>query len=247
MSKFIKGALIQYMPTVLIPLPNVVVFQFNPETIVHSWTPAGGGGNDDGSEGADPTAAKGIPSESFSFTLMLDALEMLSSGSEVAKGIAKVSGINTRIAALEMLQYPSTASPSDLLGTVTAAASVSVPGVGAVSGSIGGAGGAAASRPVPQSQVPAALFVWGPSRIVPVRLTNLTVTEKLYDLVLNPTQAEAQVTLKVLTPTEIDALKPKAIRFLAQAAYKYTQVEREALAVLNYTNAAESIVGMLPL
>ena len=48
------------------------------------------------------------------------------------------------------------------------------------------------------------LFVWGPGRIVPVRVTALSITEKLYDAtLLNPTHVEAQITLRVLTQDEL--------------------------------------------
>ena len=52
--------------------------------------------------------------------------------------------------------------------------------------------------------MPTVLFVWGPGRIVPVRVTNLTITEKLYDaLLLNPIHAEATIEIQVLTPEEV--------------------------------------------
>ena len=35
---YMRGALIEFMETVLIPIPNVIVFQFNPETMTHTWT-----------------------------------------------------------------------------------------------------------------------------------------------------------------------------------------------------------------
>ena len=40
MSGFVlKGALVEFMPTFLpVPLPNVIVFQYNPETMTHTWT-----------------------------------------------------------------------------------------------------------------------------------------------------------------------------------------------------------------
>ena len=52
--------------------------------------------------------------------------------------------------------------------------------------------------------VPVTLFVWGPGRIVPVRVTDLTITEQLYNPSLNPIHAEAQLSLRVLTPAELD-------------------------------------------
>ena len=35
-GKFLKGALVEFVPTFLVPVPNVIVFQFNPETIRHA-------------------------------------------------------------------------------------------------------------------------------------------------------------------------------------------------------------------
>jgi hypothetical protein len=233
---FIRGALVEFMPTFLIPLPNIIIFQFNPETMTHSWTQPesvpvsqGAGGN------SNPLAVRGVPGESFSFTLVMDTVDMIADGSPVAEGLATVSGIYSRLAALEMLQYPVPAADSGLVGTVTAAA-------GAVAG---GAAGAAPDRSVPAMQVPTVLFVWGPGRIVPVRVTNLSITEKLYDALLNPIHAEATISLRVLTPDEL-AYVTGPLADVAKIAYKYSQGLREVLAIANLANAAESAIGMLP-
>ena len=233
---FIRGALVEFMPTFLIPLPNIIIFQFNPETMTHSWTqPAsvpvsqGAGGN------ANPLAVRGVPGESFSFTLVMDTVDMIADGSPVAEGLATVSGVYSRLAALEMLQYPVPAADSGLVGSVTAAA-------GAVAG---GAAGATPDRSVPAMQVPTVLFVWGPGRIVPVRVTSLSITEKLYDALLNPIHAEATIGLRVLTPDEL-AYVTGPLADVARISYKYSQGLREVLAIANLANAAESVIGMLP-
>jgi hypothetical protein len=246
---FLKGALIQLMPTFLVPLPNLIIFQFNPETMRHSWSqplPRGAGGAGQGSSGqSDPQAVSGAPTESYSFTLYMDANEMITSGSETQKDLAIVTGVASRLAALEMLQYPLPPSGTSLAGQLigTVGASASVGGAGA---SVGGAAGGGQQTPtaVPTSQVAAALFVWGPERIVPVRLTTLEVTETLYDEILNPVHAQADVTLQVLTPPEIKGITPKAVKFIANAAYWYTQGERQVLAV---ADTAESVIGLLPI
>lgn len=232
---YIRGALIEFMPTFLIPLPNVIIFQYNPETMTHTWkqpeSAATAGGN--------PLAVKGVPGEEFSFTLVMDTTDMIADGSPVAEGIAEATGIYTRLAALEMLQYPTGAfSSSGLVGAVSA-------GAGAAASAIGGSSGAAADRNVPLSQVPTILFVWGPGRILPVRITTLSITEKLYDGLLNPIHAEASIGLRVLTPDELQAVTGPLAE-VAQVAYTYSQGLRQALALANLANAAESIIGMLP-
>ncbi len=241
---FMRGALVEFMPTFLIPLPNVIIFQFNPETMTHTWTQAEAAGGS-GPGQTNPMAVKGRPGESFSFTIAVDSNDMIADGSPVAEGIAKVSGVYSRLAALEMLLYPLGSFDNGLLGTVTGSVNVSVGGA-----SIGGsAGGSSAPKAnIPAAKLPVVLFVWGPGRIVPVRVTGLTITEKLYDGLLNPTHAEAQLSLRVLTPDELEALDDKDIlKGLAKTAYSYSQGLRQVLAVANLANSVESIIGMLPL
>ncbi len=254
----LKGAFVEFTDTFTVPMPNVVVFQFNPETMRHSWEqatpvppPTAGKSN--------PFAVRGVPGETFNFELVLDANDMITDGGALSASLAKDSGVYTRLAALEMLLYPVGApTAGGLLGTVSAAVG------GAVSGAIGGAAGFAvgtgislaggaiggsagqAKRPVPQSQLPTVLFVWGTKRIIPVRLNSLNISETLFDSFLAPTHATATVEVRVLTPDELTWLTGP-LKGLARTAYKYTQKSRQSLALANLGNAAESIIGMLPL
>jgi hypothetical protein len=237
MSPGLKGALISFMPTFIGTAPNVIVFQINPETITHSWEeahaaeqPAAGRRRN-----YDPLAVTGVPGETFSFTLMIDAVtEKADIGTNpVAGGVATVIGSYARLAALEMLQYPMN-SANALLGQVSSNLT-NLPGKKI-----------ARKIKVPASEVPVVLFVWGPQRIVPVRIAKLDITEKLYDAALNPVQVEAQISLSVLTPDELASV-PIAKRAVASVAYAYTQALRQAQAVANLADAGASILGMLPI
>jgi hypothetical protein len=79
-------------------------------------------------------------------------------------------------------------------------------------------------------------------------VTGLTITEKLYDSTLNPTHAEAQLSLRVLTPAELNSASQSndVLANVATVAYNYTLSLRQALAIANLANAAESIIGMIP-
>jgi hypothetical protein len=234
----LKGALVEFMPTFLpIPLPNVIVFQYNPETMTHTWTqPEANPSAAPGATTNNPLAVKGMPGESFSFTLAVDANDEIADGSPPTAAIAEATGVYSRLAALEMLLYPTTKS-SGLVGAVSAAIS------NALSGS-----SSDTTRQVPQAVIPVTLFIWGAGRIVPVRVTGLTVTERLYDSALNPTHAEAQISLRVLTPAELVAASADddVLAGLASIAYTYTLTLRQALALANLANAAESIIGLIP-
>jgi hypothetical protein len=234
-GKYLKGAFIQFMPTFLIPLPNVIMFQYNPETMTHTWRPSAPDLTPAAGNKPNPLAVKGLPAESFSFTLMMDSSDTIADGSAVTAGIAKATGLYSRLCALEMLLYPTGAfTSSALLGTVSSA----------LTSALGGT--PKKKTKVPQYMMPTVLFVWGPARIVPVRVKSLTITEKLYDsLLLNPTHAEAQVDIDVLTPDEVTALKD-ALSQVATVAYTYSQAFRQAMALANLANTAESILGLLP-
>lgn len=234
-GKFLHGAFVQFVETFLLPVPNVIVFQYNPETITHGWTPAPSPPGED----SNPLAVGGEPGESFSFTLAMDASDMIADGSVVAQGLASVSGIYTRLAALETLLVPTTQDAgASLLGSV----SLSVGGL-----SIGGSAGGAVKRQIPAAQLPTVLFVWGPGRIVPVKVNSLSITETLYDpVLLHPTHAEATIGLSVLTERELTFVSGPLAE-LARVAHSYSKTLREGLAIANLANAAESVIGMLPI
>lgn len=235
-GKYLKGAFVQFMPTFLVPLPNVIIFQYNPETMTHTWTPASPDLTPNADNKPNPLAVKGLPGESFSFTLMMDSNDTIADGNAVVAGLATGTGLYSRLSALEMLLYPSGSFTSNqLLGQVSSAISSAL------------TGSSSQTNPtVPQYMMPTVLFVWGTGRIVPVRVTNLTITEKLYDsLLLNPIHAEATVGIQVLTPDEVSALSD-SLKQVAVAAYDYSQAFRQAMALANLANAATSILGMLP-
>jgi hypothetical protein len=237
-GKYLRGALVEFVETFMLPVPNIIIFQYNPETLTHSWTQPVSAAAEAFS---NPLAVKGSPGESFQFTIAMDAGDMIADGNPVVEGLATTTGIYSRLAALEMLQYPiDPSSQGELLGTVSAGVSTS--GV-----SLSGSG--TASSPfkvsVPLGQIPTVLFVWGAGRVLPVRVTSFTVTEKLYDPLLNPTHADALLGLRVLPPEELVFISGTQGK-IARAAYDYTLTLRKALALANLANAADSILGMLP-
>jgi hypothetical protein len=234
---YLRGALVELVPTALIPTPNVIIFQYNPETMTHTWTQPEPARQGTSQSVGNPLAVSGTPGETFSFTIAMDAGDTIADGKATAP-LAEASGIYSRLAALEMLLYPSQSAGGGLLGTVTA-------GIASALGGSTSSGGGASSQ-VPILTMPTVLFVWGAGRIVPVRVTSLTITEKLYDALLNPTHAEAQLALRVLTPDEL-AHDTDALAGVANAAYTYSMGLRQALAIANLANAAESAIGMLPL
>ena len=82
------------------------------------------------------------------------------------------------------------------------------------------------------------LFIWGPARILPVRISSMTLTEEQFDFVLNPVQAQVEIGLEVAgTPPDDD--------LVARGALKYSQGMKDAQAALNLATNVELVVDMI--
>lgn len=248
--KLLKGALIEFSERFIGPIPNVIVFQYNPESMTRTmevWNQNGGGSGAESSASNDTshTAQPFDPPESFTLALELDAADALEKPD--SHPVAFISGVADRIAAMEMLLYPQGDSLiGGLLGSISGSLSVGA-GVGGGSG-IGGALNSAGGgvQPVPRGTVPVVLFVWGPGRIVPVRLTSFSVEEQAYSPLLYPIRAKVNIGLKILTPKDFPTCHRKLSEDIAIMAFKFTRKQKEVLAAANMANSVESILGMLP-
>jgi hypothetical protein len=172
----LRGAFLKLDAGLLGFLPNIIVFQFNPESVSRSPALASAPPSGDGSGNRDANAQTAEPTESISFMLRLDANDELAE----ANPIAAAAGVLPALSALELLLYPKGAAGIDLFG-----------------------GGPAPYQNPPQ-RLPTVLFFWGPYRILPVLVSSLSVTETEYDQVLNPVRAEVSVSLEVMTPTRLE-------------------------------------------
>jgi hypothetical protein len=220
--KLIKGALIKLGEGLLGPVPNVIVFQYNPEKFTRQFLSSGVGKQGSQATDAATTTEPYDPEESFTLTLEMDASDALENPE--SHPVAVISGIADRLAALEMLLYPSDES---VLGEL-------------ISGP--------AQEKVPKKKVPVLLFIWGPGRILPVRITSFSLEEQAFSPTLFPVQATVTLGLKVLKLESFPAKSTdrSMAEELAVTSYKYTKGLKEALAIANLANSAESILSMLP-
>lgn len=221
--KLLKGAFVQLVEEIVGVVPNVIVFQYNPEKLSRELTPWNPFEVDQTQRGAQaPNVQPFDPKESFTLTLELDAADALEEGQTVAVA----TGVADRLAALKKLVLPS----EGLLGDLLASAQ-----------SLVGGGAAQATRPT----VPIVLFVWGPGRILPVRITRFSVEETLHSPALFPLQAQVSLGLEVLTPDVFKCRNGLAVG-LAVAAYEFSKLQEDALAVANIANTVDAVRGLLP-
>jgi hypothetical protein len=111
--------------------------------------------------------------------------------------LASPTGIHPQLAVLELLIQP----PSTQLRTNQLLA-----GIGTLE--------------VAPVETPLTLFVWGGTRVLPVRLTELSITEDAFDADLNPMRATVSLGLRVLTVNDLPTGHRGAELYLAHLAQK---------------------------
>lgn len=193
------------------PVAGTVVFQYNPDTMTRRLEARASG------EGGDPSEAmrlSGPPKETITVTVEIDAADQLEQGDPLAVSV----GIHPALAALEVMLYPK--SPLVIANTVLAL-------LGTVE--------------ILPLEGPFLVFVWGPQRVLPVRLTSFSITEEAYDPLLNPIRAKVELSLNVLSYQDLSVLHPGHSLFLAH------QIGKEVLATSNLVNSVQNVAAGLQL
>ncbi|HVJ02557.1 MAG TPA: hypothetical protein VM662_10260, partial [Sphingomonas sp.] len=88
---------------------------------------------------------------------------------------------------------------------------------------------------------PMVLFVWGPTRVLPVRVASISITEEAFDTLLNPVRARVELSLEVLSYHDLKIGSPGGALFMVH------QVTKELLATSNIFNSAVNIGAGLKL
>lgn len=189
---------------------TVIVFQYNPDGIQRSIAPQPAGYV--GTSG-DPLRLAGPPRESLTVNVELDAADVPDTSVTARLG----SGVHPQLAALEMLVHPRVATV--LRNTVLEALGV---------------------IEVVAPASPLTLFVWGPKRVVPVRIAGLSVAEQAHDRDLNPVRAIVTLSMEVLTYADLPVTN------LGHGLSLAHQVAKEALAAAA-GGAAVADVGLAAL
>jgi hypothetical protein len=187
------------------PLASVVVFQYNPETLTRTLTARAAGAQ---ANRGEALRLAGPPEETIRLEVEIDASDQL----ETADPIATSMGLYPTLSALEMLLYPKSALV--IANEVLARAGI---------------------IEVIPPEAPLTLFVWGPKRVVPVRLTSFSITEEAFDPGLNPIRAKVTLDLRVLSYYDLGLLSAGGGLFLAH------QLTKEAMAMIG---SAGSVAGL---
>lgn len=155
---------------------RVITLQYNPDSL--SRTLQIQSINADSGDRSEVLRLKGPPVETIKLDAEIDATDQLEFPDQNPS--ATQSGIFPQLAALELLAFPSS---SELLGNDALAQ--------------------AGTLEIIPMETPLALFVWSRSRILPVRLTEFSITEEAFDVDLNPIRAKVSLGLRVLSVNDV--------------------------------------------
>ncbi|AXV77041.1 MULTISPECIES: hypothetical protein [Ralstonia solanacearum species complex] len=155
---------------------RIISLQYNADTLTRKLQAQETGG--ESGNRVEPTRFKGPAVETISFEADIDATDQLEFPDQ--NPTAGQYGIQPQLSLLESLVFPTAAQ----LQTVDAQAS---------SGTL----------EIAPMLAPLVLFVWGKSRIVPVKVGDLSITEEAFDPMLNPIRAKVSLSLRVLSVDDL--------------------------------------------
>jgi hypothetical protein len=208
--RLVKGGIVTMDPETS-AVQSVIALQYNPDSLTRSLQIQAVPGGQDGVR-VDPLRLRGPAIETIKLEAELDATDQLEFPKQFPNAVQY--GLHPQLAQLEMLVNP---TAETLLADDNMA-------------------NAGTLEIIPLEQ-PLTLFVWSRSRVVPVRLTDFSITEEAFDTNLNPIRARVSLGLRVLNVDDLGFDTPGGHMFMAYLTNK------EQLAS-KVSNVAISVLGL---
>ncbi|MEH2352912.1 hypothetical protein [Nostoc sp.] len=173
--RLLKGTIVLLNAVTFLP-KGIITLQYNPETLRRTLQVRGAG-----SEGGDRLEALRLvapPMETIQLDAEIDATDQLEFPAK--NPVAVLSGIYPQLAALETLIYPKSRQmqKNDKLARI----------------------GVLEILPI---EADLTVFIWGINRVMPVRLSELSITEEAFDPRLNPIRAKVSLGMQVLSTHDL--------------------------------------------
>jgi hypothetical protein len=208
--RLVKGGIVTLDPNSA-ALQSVIALQYNPDSLSRSLQIQAVQGAQDGTR-VDALRLRGPAVETIKLEAELDATDQLEFPNQFP--LAGQYGLQPQLAQLEMLVNPTveTLMADDAMANA----------------------GTLEIIPLEQALT---LFVWSKSRVVPVRLTDFSITEEAFDPNLNPIRAKVSLGFRVLNVDDIGFSSPGGHIFMAYLTNKQRLASQA-------TSAALSVLGL---
>lgn len=152
---------------------RIIALQYNPDTLSRTLQIQG---HSEGGDRSEALRLKGPAVETIKVDAEIDATDHM----EVGDSTAGEFGIYPQLAALETMVYPT----SGQLQTNNTLAQLG-------------------TLEILPMETPLALFVFGKSRVLPVRITDFSITEEAFDPNLNPIRAKVSLGMRVISIDDV--------------------------------------------
>jgi hypothetical protein len=173
--KLLKGGIVLVDPATS-AVQRIIALQYNPDTITRTLQVQGVGG--EGGDRLEALRLKGPPVETIKVEAEIDATDQLEFPKENPDAVEV--GIHPQLAALEVIVYPAS---SQLQSNNSLAQS--------------------GTLEIAPMEAPLTLFVWSKQRVMPVRITDFSITEEAFDVNLNPIRAKVSLGFRVLSVNDL--------------------------------------------
>jgi hypothetical protein len=172
--KLLKGGIVLIDPQTA-AVQRIITLQYNPDSVTRSLQVQGAG---EGGDQSEALRIKGPPVETIKLEAELDLSDQLEFPEK--NSVAVQLGLQPQLAALETIAYP---QASQLITNNSLAQS--------------------GTLEIMPMEAPLTLFVWSVNRVLPVRLTEFSITEEAFDVNLNPIRAKLSLGMRVLSVTDL--------------------------------------------
>jgi hypothetical protein len=208
--RLVKGGIVTMDPDTS-AIKSVIALQYNPDSLSRTLQIQAMPGGQDGVR-VDVLRLRGPAVETIKLEAKLDATDQLEFPKQFPNAVQY--GLLPQLSQLEMLINPSveTLQADDAMAN------------------------AGTLEIIPLEQ-PLTLFVWSKSRVVPVRLTEFSVTEEAFDPQLNPIRAKISLGLRVLSVDDLGFSHPGGRMFMTYLGNKEQLASKAA-------NVAISVLGL---
>jgi hypothetical protein len=203
--RLVKGGIVTMDPDTSV-VKSVIALQYNPDTLSRSLQIQALPGGSDGVR-VDALRLRGPAIETIKVEAELDATDQLEFPSQFP--LAVKYGLHPQLAQLEMLVNPS-------VETLLADDAMAQAGTLEI---------------IPLEQ-PLTLFVWSASRVIPVRLTEFSITEEAFDPNLNPIRAKVSLGMRVLSVDDLGFNHPGGRMFMSYLTNKEMLASKATSAAL---------------
>ena len=202
--RLVKGGIVLIDPNTS-AVVRTIPLQYNPDTLTRSLQIKALA---EGGDRSDAMRLTGPPVETIKLEVEIDATDQLEFPDQNPN--ATEFGVQPQLAALETIVYPSSAQIQSN-NQLTSSGTLEI---------------------IPM-ETPLTLFIWNKNRVLPVRLTEFSITEEAFDPSLNPIRAKVSLGMRVLSVNDLPFSHKGASLFLAYQQQKENLARKAAGGTLN--------------